>query len=101
MKLITQEIIKTTPKLRSQAEVGLDNLTFYVKLFTPWTSWTWYIAEADFETGECFGLVDGFEKEVGYFDLNELIAIEGPFGLNIERDIYFTPITNAELTKKG
>lgn len=97
MKLITKEIIRKTPKLRAQAEGKLEDLTFYVKLFAPWGSWTWYIAEADFETGECFGLVEGFEKEVGYFDLNELISIKGPFGLKIERDLWFSPKKYSEI----
>lgn len=91
MKIITAEIKKKTPNLMTQSEAGLENLTFFVKLFTPWSHWTWYIAEANFDTGECFGLIDGFEKELGYFNLNELTEIKGPFGLKIERDRYFKP----------
>lgn len=98
MKLITKEIMKKVPALRAQSEKGLGELTLYVKLFCPWSDWTWYIAEADFETGECFGLVCGFEKELGYFDLNEISEIT-KFGLKIERDVYFTPKKYYEIVK--
>ena len=42
------------------------------KLFSPYNGWRWYITEWDAETGTCFGLVEGFETELGYFDLTEL-----------------------------
>ena len=37
-----------------------------------------------------FGLVEGFEKELGYFNLSELEAVRGHLGLPIERDLYWT-----------
>ena len=36
-----------------------------------------------------FGLVQGFEKELGYFMLSELQSATGPMGLHIERDRHF------------
>jgi hypothetical protein len=33
----------------------------------------------------------GFEKELGYFSLAELLTNRGKLGLEIERDLYFTP----------
>jgi hypothetical protein len=44
-----------------------------------------------------FGLVDGFELELGYFSLKELKEVAGPLGLPIERDIHFEPKTLNEL----
>nr|ART39125.1 H351 [uncultured bacterium] len=38
-----------------------------------------------------FGLVYGLEKEYGYWHLSELAEIHGPFGLKIERDLFFRP----------
>jgi hypothetical protein len=38
-----------------------------------------------------FGLVKGFEHELGYFSLLELEEISGPFGQKIERDLHFEP----------
>jgi hypothetical protein len=36
----------------------------------PLTNWVWFILEH--QNGECFGLVAGFENEMGYFQLEEL-----------------------------
>lgn len=97
MKLITKALEKSVPKLSAQDGKGLDEMVFHVKLFTPWSNWTWYIAEADFETGRCFGMVDGFEAELGYFDLGELSEIRGMGGLKIERDMHFKPTVRTDL----
>ena len=37
------------------------------------------------------------DKEFGYFTLKELESIKLPFGLTIERDIYFEPTKLNEL----
>lgn len=97
MKLITKEIEKQVPAIGKNANSKMTDLKFWVKLFCPWSNWTWWVAEADFKTGECFGLVEGFERELGYFDLNELMAIRGPGGLKIERDRFFEPKLYADL----
>ena len=90
MKLLTKTIKKEVPKLYSQGEKG-DEAVAYVKFFTPWSRWTWYATEFD-DVDTFFGLVDGFEKELGYFSLSELESTRGPFGLKVERDLYFNPI---------
>jgi len=46
-----------------------------------------------------FGLVVGFEEELGYFLLSELRQARGPFGLPIERDIHFKPMRLSEVRK--
>lgn len=90
MKLITKALAKKIPALYSQDGLGTD-ATAYVKLFTPDANWTWYITEMDPETGECFGVVCGHEREMGYFSLQELENIRGPIGLPVERDRFFDP----------
>lgn len=90
MKLMTKEIEKKIPKLYSQ-DGKQDNAVVYVKFFCPWNQWTWYATEYDPKEKVFFGLVVGFEKEMGYFSLEELESVEGPFGLKIERDLYFEP----------
>jgi hypothetical protein len=97
MKLITKSLKKRIPPLYSQDGKGQD-ATAYVKLFTPDSCWSWYITEMDPDTGECFGLVDGHEREFGYFSLPELESVKGPLGLPIERDRFFdpTPISNCK-----
>lgn len=62
-----------------------------VKLFTPDSSWSWYIIEIDEEKEICFGYVVGLESELGYFSMSELKSIKGALGLSVERDIHFTP----------
>ncbi len=89
MKLITDKIKKILPKLYEQDSKGLNAIA-YVKFFTPDSNWTWYVTEFD-GIDTFFGLVDGFEKELGYFSLIELESIRGPLGLKIERDLYYKP----------
>lgn len=70
------------------------------KLFTPWTSWTWFVTELDPETGRGFGYVTsgGGAGELGYFSLEEMASITGPFGLLIEEDSWWTekPLSEAK-----
>jgi len=97
MKLLTQEIRKVIPQLYSQDSKG-DKAIAYVKFFTPWSNWTWYATEFDGED-IFFGLVVGFEIELGYFSLKELSEVTGPYGMKIERDLSFTPKSLSELRK--
>ena len=71
-----------------------------LKFFTPDASWTWYAVEYDPVDKLFFGLVCGFEKELGYFSLDELKSIRGLLGLRIERDIFFTPVPLYSLLPK-
>jgi len=89
MKLLTKEIEGKLPALYSQEAVS--NPKIIVKFFHPLSDFTWYAIEGDRqENGDIlfFGLVDGFEKELGYFTLKQLEEIKVK-GLGIERDMYF------------
>lgn len=86
------------PDLYSGEEKGLDALA-PVKFFTPDSNWTWYASEFDGED-IFFGLVAGFEIELGYSSLSELQSVRGPWGLAIERDLHFEPKTLRELQKR-
>lgn len=93
MKLITKEIAKSLPALYSTDGIPYQEKNVAVKFFTPWANWTWYVFEGEkLENGdfEFFGLVEGFEAELGYFRLSDLASIKGPAGLKIERDRYFS-----------
>ena len=90
MQLLTKELREKLPKLYSTEAIPIEEKVVIVKYFTPWTSWTWYGVEFDGKD-RFFGLVDGLEKEWGYFSLSELQSIQGPGGLKIERDYYFKP----------
>jgi hypothetical protein len=97
MELLTDELRKILPPLYSQD--GEKDPVIYAKFFTPDSNWTWYVTEGSEEDGEFrfFGYVIGFEKEWGYFLLSELQEARGPWGLYIERDLYFkaTPLSEA------
>jgi len=95
MELMPDDVRKGLPGLYAQEELGPDAVA-HVKYFTPDSSWTWYATEFDGED-TFFGLVDGFEKELGYFSLGEMQNVRGPLGLHIERDLYWQPKTLREI----
>ena len=87
------------------------------KFFDPVGSWTWYATEGSpvdedgyYDTNKpkvdylFFGLVVGFEKELGYFSLHELQTLkEGMRGLRalpIERDVWFAPTRLSEVRRQ-
>ena len=75
----------------------LDERKPYVRLFTPYANWSWYIMEWDPETGICFGMVQGVEEEFGEFSLDELSEITLLAMPAVERDRYWQPQTIGEL----
>jgi hypothetical protein len=92
MKLLTDEIKAKLPALGSTEMTPCDDKVFVCKFFNPMGDWTWLVAEGEeLDDGDWqfFGLVDGFEKEWGYFCLSELESVDVGFGLRIERDILF------------
>ena len=97
MDLLTKEVRGKLPPLYSQEEV--EDPMVICKFFFPDFSWTWYAIEFD-GTDQFYGLVDGFEKELGYFSLTELLENRGKLGLPIERDRFFTPCRLSEIMGK-
>ncbi len=96
MELLTKDLKARLPKLGSQEGKDPSNVKVIVKFFDPTGSWTWYAIEGEQrEDGdwEFFGLVRGFEAELGYFTLNELRhakdGLKGLQALPIERDLHF------------
>lgn len=92
MKILTKAITSKIPKLYSTEKIDLKDKKIVCKLFTPWAGWTWYVVEGDLQPdGDWlfWGLVDGFEKEWGYFTLSDLLKLKGPYGLRVERDLHF------------
>lgn len=96
MQLLTKEIRAQLPPLYAQEKV--DDPVAYIKFFTPDSSWNWYVTEFDGED-LFFGLVQGFEEEIGYFSLSELLEVRSSLGLPIERDLYFKPTPLSRLRK--
>lgn len=101
MDLLTAEQAETMPRLYSTDGQGGDAQA-RVKLFC--ASFTWFVTEADVDTGEAFGLVvNGDIAELGYFDLNELAALNRParFVIGVERDLHFRPVALRDLRTAG
>lgn len=91
MKLLTNTLIKRFAKVGSQANAK-DPLVI-AKFFNPTGAGTWYATEYDPETRIFFGYVSIFgdwNDEWGSFSLTELEEYRGPFGIGIERDLYYT-----------
>lgn len=122
--IVKLEALMDLPRLYSQDGKGDDAIAL-IKFFTPDSNWTWFITEADaivqhkrgldeeyiaisaYHPNEydlvdviMFGLVQGHETELGYVSLRELDEARGPFGLNIERDMYWTPTTLGDIRKE-
>jgi hypothetical protein len=90
MMLMTKEIEKEAQAQFKQGS-SFDQLVV-AKFFDPCGSWTWYLMNQDPEDPDyLWGIVQGFEVEMGSFSLNELQAFRGRLGLGIERDLYFKP----------
>jgi hypothetical protein len=92
------EVRNSLPKLYAQEQT--KDPIVYVKLFCPWNQWTWFATEGEQQDGDFifFGYVIGQEREWGYFSLNELSSVTGPYGLKIERDIHFTPKPKSQVS---
>ena len=62
-----------------------------VKLFTPWANCTWLLSELDPATNIAFGLCDlGMgSPELGSVGFDEILSVQGPFGLRVERDMHW------------
>jgi hypothetical protein len=100
MKLMTKAIEKAAQK---QFPYGndWDKQKIVAKFFDPCGSWTWYLMNQDPKDPDyLWGIVNGFAVECGSFSLSELEGTKTRFGLGIERDKYFTPISVKELWDK-
>ena len=75
MKMLTKELMNKIPALNEGDE------TAYVKFFTPWSNWTWFVCEA------C-AVVDNGEGDAYEISLKELakagLTVEAPEVLEVE-----------------
>lgn len=99
MKLLTKPIIEQATK---QYKLGADmNQMVVAKFFNPAGRGTWYLMNMSDNKGTyCWGIAHIFEHETGSFSIPELIDLDLPFGLKIERDRYFKPIKASALWDK-
>ena len=77
-----------------------DNQQIVAKFFHPMSSWYWYLMnQAPEDPDYLWGIVKGFEVEVGSFSLAELEATK-IHGLGMERDLGFKPCPALEVYRK-
>jgi hypothetical protein len=92
MKLFTKEVDK---QLFAQYPKGsdLENQMVVAKIFNPYGRGVWYLLNSDPEDPDyIWAIVDLFEPEMGSVSRSELQTVKvPPFGLGLERDIYFSP----------
>lgn len=91
-KLMTKELERQLPGLLKTDGQGEEAIV-RIKYFTPDSSFTWYGLEYDPNERIFFGWVinDAAPQfaELGMFSLDELELTRGPWGLPVERDLYF------------
>jgi hypothetical protein len=86
MILLTQDLRERL--LANGRRRGPDHVPV-VKFFNSLGIGTWLATELDEDGDTLFGLADLGEPELGSFSLAEMVALELPFGMRIERDILF------------
>lgn len=104
MKLLTKKIEQKLKKYPLNSQEDETDPVAILKYFSPIGRGTWYVLEAE-KQGEdylFFGYVespiDPLFDEYGYFTLKQLEEIRLPFGLGIERDLYFEQERMSEIT---
>lgn len=100
-KLLTKDIEKKLPALRSQDGKDPKDVRVIVKFFNPYGAGTWYATEFDPADRLFFGYAKITDGELGYFSLDELASVRGPFGLGIERDLYWDDKTTLQAVLDG
>ena len=96
-----EELGTLLPPLYAQEMAG-DHAIVHLHLFNPCGIGDWWITEGSREGDDfiMFGLCDLGFPELGYASLNELLAVQGPLGLGIERDLHWKPKTLREVREE-
>jgi len=95
MKIITKAIEKAFEKQGDTSNLSMSEIKIVMKLFGG-GAFTWYLYEKlDDDTYMAYvNLGDAEMSECGRVSMQELLSIKfKPFGLGIERDMYFEPLS--------
>ena len=96
-KMLTKSIEAQAPRLYETDGQGRDAIAV-AHYFSCFNGWDWYLTEYDPETQIAFGLVNGFESELGYFSIAEFEELNRSRGIEvIERDMYWRPCKLSEV----
>ncbi|HLO91598.1 MAG TPA: DUF2958 domain-containing protein [Lentimicrobium sp.] len=95
MKIITKEIEKAFAKQGKTGDKSMKDIKIVLKLFNPTGAGTWYLYEKESEDiyWAFVNLGDPMNAECGTVSMSELLAFRGRFGLPLERDMYFEPLS--------
>lgn len=95
MKIITKEIEEAFAKQGYVGDKSAKDIKIVMKLFNPTGAGTWYLYEK--ETEDIYwafvNLGDVEMSECGTVSMSELLAYRGRFGLGIERDLSYKPLS--------
>jgi hypothetical protein len=95
MKIITKEIEAAFKKQGYTGDKSMKDIKIVLKLFNPTGAGTWYLYEKE-DDDIYWGFVnlgDPEMAECGTVSMSELMAFKGRFGLGIERDMSFEPLS--------
>ena len=95
MKILTQEILDAFKKQGKTGRKSAKDIKIVLKLFNPTGAGTWYIYEKEDEDiyWAFVNLGDVDCAECGTVSMSELLDFRGMFGLPIERDKFFKPLS--------
>lgn len=95
MKIITKEIEAAFAKQGYTGNKSAKDIKIVMKLFNPTGAGTWYLYEKEDEDiyMAFVNLGDRDCAECGRVSMSELLAFRGRFGLKIERDMHFKPLS--------
>jgi hypothetical protein len=95
MKILTKEILTAFAKQGKTGDKSMKDIKIVLKLFNPTGAGTWYLYEKiDNDIYMCFAnLGDAEMAECGTVSMSELMTFRGRFGLGIERDSSFKPLS--------
>jgi hypothetical protein len=95
MMILTKEVLNAFAKQGHTGNKSASEIKIVLKLFNPAGAGTWYLYEKE-DDDIYWGFVnlgDYEMSECGTVSMSELMSLRLPFGLHIERDMHFKPLS--------
>ena len=95
MMILTKEVLNAFAKQGKTGNKSMKDIKIVLKLFNPCGAGTWYLYEKE-DDDIYWGFVnlgDIMCAECGTVSMSELMSLRLPFGLHIERDMHFKPLS--------
>ena len=95
MKILTKAVLAAFAKQGDTSQKEAKDIKIVLKMFNPAGAGTWYLYEKlDEDIYMCFANLGDVEMaECGTVSMSEMMSLRLPFGLHIERDMHFTPLS--------